>query len=96
MNTVNLNSTDCFIKKGKYVNNDRISLRAFETETGYPYATLTVNLPDVPLNENQACIDVNNLGESIVKDLIENKIIEPTNYVATSGFCSYPIVNILI
>lgn len=54
-----------------------------------PYCDITVNITKLP--DNQACIDVNNLGDYICDWLIENKLAKPTNKVARSGFCTYPI-----
>ncbi len=54
------------------------------------YAVITVNLPDsVLLPAGVQYVDVNNYPW-ICDWLIDNKIAEPTEYSARSGFCVYP------
>lgn len=91
---VKINNTRCQIRQGKY-SNDRISLSAIEAATGEPYATLTVNLPQYNIDNNQTFIDINNCPTAI-KDLMDADVISPPLGYAQSGFVQYPIVQILI
>lgn len=57
-------------------------------EDGMPFATITVNLCDLP--ENLACIDTNNCpwAEDFIK---EYDLGKNTGVVIPSGFCKYPV-----
>jgi len=91
-----INGVKVHITKLKYHGNDRIALVAeMEDE---PYAVISVNLPDEPMEENETAIDVNNLGKGVIWQLIKQSIIEspePTKW-SRSGFVEYPICKVLI
>lgn len=55
-----------------------------------PYASLTVNIPGVTLDENEVVIDINNLPEA--EDFIRNNNLGRfTGRYVVSGYCEYPI-----
>lgn len=55
-----------------------------------PFATVTVNLPDVlPASDGCAFVDENNLP-GIGKWLEDNGIAKATNRIEPCGFCLYP------
>ena len=75
------------IKLGKYCNNGNIAIQLY-TESGEPFATLTVNICDMPTDE--VCLDVNNFPDGI--ELMKRYELGVfTGNVVHSGFCSYPV-----
>lgn len=88
----------------KYTCNDKLAVQLIEASAPWsPFATLTVNLPDIPMEALQmwfgsnmpdlntlAFVDTNNCpwAEEFLKD---NNIAEDTRIMMPSGFCSYPL-----
>ncbi|WP_067783580.1 DUF4313 domain-containing protein [Actinomyces vulturis] len=83
------------LAKTTYVSNGRLAVFMFLDGEGL-FGNLTKNIEDAPiLSDRQACIDTNNLGESIEQWLIDNKIAVSTGLIARSGFCAYPVMEFL-
>lgn len=78
-----------YIEKSKYMVNNNLSLYLWTEDDG-PYVSLTVNLPNYKLMENEVILDTNNFPDS-VKIMEEYKLGKWTNNMAYSGFCVYPI-----
>jgi hypothetical protein len=71
--------------------NGRTSLTLVDISDGLPYATATVNLPDVFLEENEILIKDYSENEGILDFLIENKIVIPTDKGIQSGHVWIPV-----
>ena len=69
-----------------YKNNLAIGL---VTETGAPFAILTVNLAEWRLPNDKAFVDTNNCPWA-EKFIADNKLGKPTGITGTSGYCTYP------
>ena len=85
------NGNTVYLVKNKYANNGRLAIQAFvmDGEMAFPYATITVNLPNEKLtDENCAFVDGNNVP-FVEEWLEENGIAEPTGRFGFSGFCVY-------
>ena len=80
----------------KHYSNKRPALVAKEVITGEPFATITVNLPQINMEPDCAAIDVNNLGADVAEQLEAQGIIGPILRQAQSGYILYPIHKILI
>jgi hypothetical protein len=91
-----INGVNVSISKLRYQSTDRIALCADAEEE--PFAVLTVNLPDAIMEEDEAAIDVNNLGNGIIAQLVSQSIIENPkgDKWAQSGYVNYPICKVLI
>lgn len=80
------------VSKRSYAKN-RIALTCTD-EYGYPYATLTVNLPHEEIEKDEAFIDVNNHNWAVqsLKDagIISGNILR----LSRSGYCTYPLYKI--
>lgn len=65
-------------------------------DDGSCWSKLTVNIPSVPLTDNEIILNKHNDNKtkSIVDKLIETKVIAYTNQTVSSGFNTYKIVNI--
>lgn len=82
--------------KSEYANNGNlyIGVVTWEEEDEYweSWGDLTVNLPGMKCEENEAFLDTNNCASEII-DILEKKgYIKYTGIVRQSGFCVYPLV----
>lgn len=85
------------LAKTTYSNNGTIAILMLEKMpdgTEEEWGTLTVNLQDqiVEANKTSAYIDTNNLGNDIIRWLVDNDIATITPFIGFSGYCSYPYV----
>lgn len=91
------NGANIFLEKKQYAKPKRLAVQAYVVEqdeyieeVAFPYATITVNLPNARLSdENCAFVDTNNVP-FIDEWLEENGIAEPTGRFGFSGYCCYP------
>ena len=94
MLTINgwLGEVEVFIVKDAYTSNDNtaIQLLCWNDEFGCiePWATLTVNLEDLP--EELCYLDTNNVPNA-EEFMQKYGIGSPTGLYTTSGFCTYPL-----
>lgn len=76
-----------------YAVNKRLAIDLLCKEDGYwePYAFLTVNLPEVPLQANEAFIKDFDENAGLLEFVLKNKLgkILP-GQEGCSGFCTYP------
>jgi hypothetical protein len=86
---INFNGTDCVLEFGKYTN-EVTAIQLIEKDTGFPFATATVNFPDkLELDE----IAIKNWSENygILEVLLENDIITPPHRFIWSGYVKVPV-----
>ena len=86
---------DIIFKLSEYMNGKlAVAMEYYDKdyEQFMPYAVLTVNLVGEICGENCAFVDTNNLGEKIIKWLVDNNLGKPTGRYGKSGFCTYPEV----
>lgn len=69
--------------------NGRLAIESLLLD-GEPWGLLTVNIPDSPVEEDEACLDTNN-WEDVVQLVEEYHLGENTGKLAFSGYCVYPI-----
>ena len=62
-----------------------------EYEFWEPWCDLTVNLPGMCPDENEAFIDANNCAPEIIRELEKAGLIKNTGITRQSGFCIYPL-----
>lgn len=87
-------SSEVFINLGSYANG-RAAISLYDAEDGCPYATASVNLPDVLLKENEVLIKDYSENEGILSFLVENNIVRDTGYGVQSGFVYIPVCELL-
>lgn len=95
MQTFTLNSPcgstyEVFISMSKYTNG-RKALMLVDASDGCPYATATVNLPDVLLEDNEILVKDYSENEGILNFLTENNIVVPTDKGVQSGHVWIPV-----
>lgn len=76
------------IELGYYEYNRTLYIGLYEE--GENFDSLTCNLPDTAPGRNCAYINVNHLGEGILKELEKCGFGKRTNRICRSGFVSYP------
>lgn len=82
--------------KSEYANNGNLYVGVIywdeECECWMPWVDLTVNLPGMKCEPNEAFLDINNCAPEIIKALKEKEYIKDTGVTRQSGFCTYPLV----
>jgi hypothetical protein len=61
---------------------------------GCPYANLSIDIPEAELSDDEFIFDKNNAGR-LVSQLIETGFFKPTGRDLHSGYCTYPVWQIL-
>ena len=79
--TVTIHNTECTLVFSRYQNNNRISLQLMELETGEPYMTASVNMPDIYLSDDMICIKNYSENEGILDVLINAHIVLPLDLI---------------
>lgn len=78
---ITFNNTVCTLVFSKYQNNNRTSLQLIEKETGHPYMTASVNMPDIYLSDDMICIKNYSENEGILDVLIDAQILLPLDLI---------------
>lgn len=85
------NDQEIVLNKHEY-DNDRIAICAVCTD-GEPWGTLTVNIPEIPLADDEIIVKNYSENEAWVPQVLEAlpEVFEPTGRRAQSGWVSCPI-----
>lgn len=82
--------------KSKYANNGNLYIGVVYWDEDYkcwmPWGDLTVNLPGMKPEPNEAFLDTNNCAPEIISVLKKKGYIKGTGIVRQGGFCMYPLV----
>lgn len=70
------------------------AIQGVDAETKEPWNTYTTNIPDACLPPNCTILDTNN-SPKILQILVDAGIVEDSGYKVKSGFCTYPVVEVL-
>lgn len=81
--------TECDLDLVRY-NNSRFALQLY-TKDGLPFATASVNVPQVALADNEVIIKDYGENEGICQALVEAGVIELTGRAVKTGFVQMPI-----
>ena len=85
--TVVRNGTRCRLLRGRYADRlRRVALRLVEAETGEPYCTATVNMPEVPLAEGEVLIKNYSENEGVLAALVAAGVVEDTGRRVDAGY----------
>lgn len=93
--TVQLNGHTLAVCFRKYRDSGRTGI-VLICEDGEPYATATMNVPEVNLAENEVLIKNYSENRGVLEALTEAGIIENTGRSAVSGFVTAPICRLLL
>lgn len=78
------------LKLGQY-SNGRIAIIAEGADTEEQWATISVNIPEAKLSDDEICIKNWSENEDIVKAVYSTGIFEDTGRVVPTGFVAAPI-----
>lgn len=70
------------------------AIRGVDAETREPWNTYTTNIPDACLLPGYTILDTNN-SPNILQILEDAGVVKDSGYKVKSGFCTYPIVEVL-
>lgn len=88
--------TEVVVELTKYKTGDNTAIVLFSAEDGSPYATATVNVPDVEREGDEVFIKNYSENEGILEFLEENNIVKRTDKdLYTGNFISLPICKLL-
>lgn len=93
-NQVTFKGWICRVRQGQY-DNGRVALQLIDAEDGSPIAKATVNLPDVPLADDEVAIKDYSENEGMKASLIEAGIIEDTGKRAWAGRVEVPVCRLV-
>lgn len=85
--------TTVLINKGRYAENKTTALIATCNDPqnyGEPWGTVSVNL-GIKLGDDEIFADINN-NESLVNEMVKQKLLIPTGIIQRSGFLECPIM----
>jgi hypothetical protein len=91
--TLGNHTYNVFIKLNKYTNK-RTQIQLLDSEDGSPVTTVTVNLPDEPMMEDEAAIKNYAENVGVLSFLRENDLILEVKRVVRSGYVNIPIVKL--
>lgn len=84
------------INKGRYAENKTTALivTCDDPQNNYeePWGTVSVNL-GIKLDDNEIFADINN-NESLVNEMVKQKLLIPTGITQRSGFVEYPLMKL--
>lgn len=87
--------TTVLINKGRYAENKTTALIATCDDPqnyGEPWGTVSVNL-GIKLGDDEIFADINN-NESLVNEMVKQKLLIPTGITQRSGFVEYPLMKL--
>ena len=79
-----------------YYDNQRTAICLGDIETGEPYATATVNIPDIPLGPTEVLIKDYSENAGILGALERAGIVRRTGRCVHSGFVEIPVCELLV
>lgn len=82
------------VQKKQY-SNGRPALVLLDFEDGSPYATATVNLPELNLEDNQTFVKSYSENAGMLDFLVENKIVKYTGKQASNDFVTVDVVEVI-
>ncbi len=94
MKTVHFLGFECVVSKARYANG-RPALILKDAHNGEEVAVATVNLPAVAVGPNQVFIKDYSENEGVLAALDAAGIVKSTNVMASAGFASVPICELL-
>lgn len=94
LNSEYIKDTQVSMLVGQY-GNGRTALELIDSTDGEPVMVATVNVPDIPLEENEVIIKDYSENEGVLDCLIKEGIVsKPKRHIST-GFVLCPVVDLL-
>ena len=89
-----LKDWDCEVVFAEY-SNGRPAILLKDAEDGSPIATATINLPEVPLRENQVIIKDYSENEGVLQALVDAGVVTDTGIKMQVGFAIAPLCELV-
>ena len=86
----------CEMKFGRYHGNDRIAIELICHNTGEPIATATVNVPNIPLKENEVIIKDYSENQGMFQALFNAGVVKLNRIDTQSEWVDFHICELLI
>ena len=86
----------CEVWRSEYIQNNRPALVLLEVGTGEPILTATANLVEEDCKPNQTYIKDYAENSGIFDVLIAAGVVRDTGVKRFSGYCSFPLVDVLL
>lgn len=80
----------------RYPDNQRTAICLGDIETGEPYATATVNIPDIPLGPTEVLVKDYSENTGMLEALEHAGIVRRTGRCVRSGFVEIPVCELLV
>lgn len=84
--------TEVSIEQHRYMNNNRIALVLVEKESGEPFADVSINISEQPLEENEIIVKTYEVEELFPVLRAHNVISEPKRWIQ-AGYVNVPVVD---
>ena len=95
MNKVKFDDSDCEVRFAKY-GNGRTAIKLIHADDHYPVATASVNLPDVPLEDDEIAIRDSEENFGMLLALFAAGIVSTPIRFERSGWIKIPICKLLV
>lgn len=96
MGNVEFAGFTCAVNFARYADNNRVAIQLVDAEDGGPVAMATLNLPDVPMAEDEVAIKDYSENTGMAQALINAGIVASPRRVESSGFVSVPVCALLV
>lgn len=93
--TVEINGFTCEVDLREYANNNRKGLSLYVKESGEPYCTATMNMPEIPLNDDEVIIKNYDNNTGVLEALVGAGIIEDLQKTVPLGFVDVHICRLI-
>ncbi|AWP23471.1 hypothetical protein C4901_09115 [Acidiferrobacter sp. SPIII_3] len=93
---VTVRGTHLRVLFSRYRDNQRTTIHLSDIETGEPYATATVNIPELPLKSTEVFVKDYSENEGVLEALERAGIVRHTGRRIRCGFVEVPICELLI
>lgn len=87
--------TPCYVEFTEYQHGEGVAIQLYSVEDGEPYARVSVNIEGVVLGKNEFIFKDTAENEGMLEAFLNAGIVKTTDRTATSGYNTYPIVEIL-
>jgi hypothetical protein len=90
-----LNNVEVAVSVFNYVDNNRKAIRIFDVEDGLPYASATVNVPNLELEEDEVVVKNYAENEGMLDFLLNENIVKDTGKTIQQGYVTLNVCKLL-
>lgn len=93
---VEFNGYVLYLILGKYAEGGRTSIHLVDADSGEPYCTATVNVPEEPLGPGEVIIKSYSENEGLLERMVEGGVVEPTGRIVQLGHAEAHVCRLLL